>query len=135
MATARATKPAPAPDLTTPGDDAQPKPAASHPTKGRRYRLLGKAEGDFCIYQIAPSDGPLPKGCLIPIPDVPRFATAVEAKAWADNESGDLLAGKQVMVFMAVGIANIEVAHLPVVKATWKPKIQISGPETEEAGL
>ena len=119
-------------DLTTPGDDADAKPQASHPTKGRRFRLLGKGEGDYCIYQLAPDGSQFPKGCLIPIPEVPRFENTAEARRWSEMESGDKLAGKQVMIFHVMDIGNFTVENKPVVTVNWKPKIQVSGPETEE---
>jgi len=118
--------------LTTPGDDAAPNPTASHPTKGRRYRVLGAGEGDYCIYQIAPADSQFPKGCLIPIPEVPRFETTAEAMKWVRTDSGDKLAGKQIMIFQAMEICTISVVNKPVIAIEKKPKIQVSGPETEE---
>ncbi len=120
--------------ITTPGDDAAPKAPASHPTKGRRFRVLGKGEGDHCIYQIAPAGGQLPQGCLIPIPEVPRFTTCAEAMRWIRNDSGDLLAGKQVMEFCVNEIMTIRVENRPLVSIEMKPKVQISGPETAEGG-
>jgi hypothetical protein len=116
----------------TPGDDAQEQPKASHPTKGRRYRVLGAGEGDYCIYQITPDGSTLPKGSLIPIPEVPRFETTAEAMKWVRTDSGDKLAGKQIMVFQAMEICTISVINKPVVAIAKKPKIQVSGPETEE---
>ena len=121
----------PAADLTTPGDDSKPQEKQSHPTKGRRYRVLGKGEGDYCIYQIAPADSDFPQGCLIPVPDVPRFESTAEALKWIRSDSGDKLAGKQVMVFQAMEICTINVAQKPVVSIDKKPKILVSGPETE----
>ena len=118
--------------LNTPGDDAEAQPKASHPTKGRRYRVLGKGEGDYCIYQIAPDGSDLPKGALVPIPDVPRFESTAEAMRWLRMDSGDKLAGKQVMVFQAMEICTINVVSKPSVSIEKKPKIQVSGPETEE---
>ncbi len=117
--------------LQTPGDDAAAKQTASHPTKGRRFRVMGAGEGDYCIYSIAPPGGQLPDGCLIPIPEVPRFESTAEARKWAKHGSGDLLAGKQVIIFQVMDIGNCEVQNQPVVTMTWKPKIQVSGPETE----
>lgn len=113
----------------TPGDDATPQAPASHPTKGRRFRVLGSGEGDYCIYQIAPEDSQFPKGCLIPLPDVPRFESAAEAMRWVRNDSGDVLSGKQVMVFCAHEILTVSVVNRPQVSIDKKPKIQISGPE------
>ena len=120
-------------DLTTPGGDAEPQEKASHPTKGRRFRLLGKGEGDYCIYQIAPDGSQLPKGSLLPIPNVPRFEATAEAMRWIRSDSGDLLAGKQLMVLQAMEILSVNVVNKPVVSISKKQKIQVSGPgETEE---
>lgn len=127
-----ATQKPPAPQ--TPGDDAVPQQPRSHPTKGRRFRVLGKGEGDYCIYQIAPQDSQFPAGCLIPLPEVPRFTSCAEAMRWVRNDSGDLLSGKQVMVFCAHEILTVTVEPRPQVKIDKKPKVQISGPETAEGG-
>lgn len=135
MATSRATKPAltpkaPPPDLTTPGDDAEtPK---SQPARARRYRLLGKGEGDHCIYEITPDGSNLPVGTLVPIPNVPRFESAAEAEKWIRNESGDLLMGKQVMILRALEILAVVVEQRPAVSITKKPKLQVGGPTEGE---
>lgn len=120
--------------LETPGDDAQAKEKKSHPTKGRRFRVMGKGEGDYCIYAIATPGGQLPEGCLIPIPEVPRFESTADARRWAKHGSGDLLAGKQIIIIQVMDIGNCAVEQRPVVTMNWKPKIQISGPETEAGG-
>ena len=118
--------------LETPGDDAQPKEKKSHPTKGRRFRVMGAGEGDYCIYQITPEGSQLPNGCLIPIPEVPRFESTAEARRWAKHGSGDMLSGKQIIILQVMDIGNCAVEQRPVVTMNWKPKIQISGPETEK---
>lgn len=115
---------------TTPGDDSTPQQASAiHPTKGRRFRVMGAGEGDYCIYQIAPQDSQFPQGCLIPLPDIPRFENQAGAMKWIRNDSGDTLAGKQVMVFCAQEILTITVENRPRVSINAKPKVQISGPE------
>ncbi len=117
-------------EQATPGDDATPKQStAIHPTKGRRFRVMGTGEGDYCIYQIAPQDSQLPPGALLPLPEVPRFENHAAAMKWVRNDSGDLLAGKQVMVFCAHEILTITVENRPKVTINAKPKVQISGPE------
>ncbi len=116
----------------TPGDDAAPQEPRKHPTKGRRFRVLGSGEGDYCIYQIAPPESQLPQGCLVPIPEIPRFATAAEAMRWIRADSADLLAGKQVMVFCAYEIMTINVVNKPQVSIERKPKVLIGGPEQVE---
>lgn len=120
---------------TTPGDDAIAKAKVSHPQKGKRFRVLGKGEGDFCVYQIAPADSQLPQGCLIPLPDVPRSTSLAEAMKWIKNESHDLLAGKQIMVFCAHEIMTVSVVNQPRITIDKKPKVQVAGPvaETENA--
>ncbi len=115
--------------LITPGDDATPQAPRKHPTKGNRYRVMGNGEGDYCIYQIAPQDSNLPAGCLIPIPNVPRFESTTEAKRWIKADSGDLLALMQVMIVQVMDIGGINVENRPQVSINWKPKIRVSGPE------
>lgn len=116
-------------NLGTPGDDATPQSARKHPTKGNRYRVMGNGEGDYCIYQIAPQDSNLPAGCLIPIPNVPRFESTAECKRWIKADSGDLLARMQVMLVQVMDIGGVNVENRPQVTINWKPKIRISGPE------
>jgi hypothetical protein len=96
---------------------------------------MGNGEGDYCIYQIAPQTSNLPSGCLVPIPNVPRFESTAEAKRWIKADSGDLLAKMQVMIVEVkdIGgkdIGGIVVQNRPAVAINWKPKIKVSGPET-----
>ncbi len=119
--------------------DAPPKPkklkttkGKSVPSRGIRRRVLGQGEGDHCVYAMAPADSDLPDGSLIPIPNVPRFPSAVEAIRWIRNDSGDLLAGMQVMVFMAKEVIDINVVQQPVVHIVMKPKVVVNDP-TEES--
>lgn len=124
-------KPSDVADLTTPGDDAEPKPKT--PGRARRYRLLGQGEGDHCIYEITPEGSQLPGGTLVPIPEVPRFESAAEAEKWIRNESKDLLMGKQIMILRALEILSVQVESRPSVSITKKPKKLVSGPtESEE---
>ena len=104
------------------------KPRESIPQRGIRKRVLGKGEGDYCIYQIATSGSDFPAGSLIPIPDVPRFEATTEAVRWIKNESGDLLTGKQVMVFRAMEIMTIQVASRPTIEIISKPKVVVNDP-------
>jgi hypothetical protein len=98
-----------------------------------RKRVLGKGEGDYCIYQIAPPGGEIPQGSLVPIPEVPRFESTADAVRWIKNDSGDTLAGKQVMVFRAMEILSIQVEAKPTVTVTAKPKTVVNDPTKEEA--
>lgn len=119
-------------DLATPGDDAVPKPKRKHPSKGRSYRILGEGEGDYCIFEMADKDSQMPGGTLIPIPEVPRFEDTASAMRWVKTDSGDLLMGKQVMIFKAMEIMRINVLQKPQVNIEKKPRILIKTPEVED---
>jgi len=110
---------------TTPGDTHVAPPKKKVPARGTRKRVLGNGEGDYCIYECAASDSDMPKGSLIPIPNVPRFENSLKAMTWIRNESGDTLTGKQVMVFAAKEILDIRVASKPVISITTKPKTEV----------
>jgi hypothetical protein len=114
-----------------PADPTTP-PKASHPTKGRRFRVLDGDGGDVCIVRIiGKNDKNFPAGTMLPIPEVPRFETSTEAVKWIKNDSGDLLKGMQVMVFQAKELMSIKVENTPKVTITSKPKRQVSGPPVE----
>lgn len=118
----------------TPTDDSVPAAAEKQkmPQRGIRRRVLGEGEGDYCIHEIAGQGMPYPRGCLIPIPDVPRFQDTASAMKWIRNESGDLLAGKQVMVFRACEILTLEVQQKPTVVISAKPKVTVTNPAAAE---
>ncbi|MEE8372654.1 MAG: hypothetical protein V3R87_02815 [Dehalococcoidia bacterium] len=122
-------------NFATPGDDTQPKPKRSHPSKGRTYRVLGEGEGDYCIYEITPQGSQLPLGCLVPIPETPRFESTSQAEKWIRGESMDLLMGKQVMIFKAMEIMTIEVLNRPQISITKKPRILVKTPEAEDGAV
>lgn len=112
----------------------EPKGKVSHPKRGLRKRVLGKGEGDYCIYEIAGDGSEWPNGSLIPIPTVPRFEDTVKAMTWLRKESGDLCAGKQVMIFRAMEILSLQVEQKPTITISAKPKVTINAPpETAEA--
>lgn len=123
------TQPSPT-DLTTPGDDANPLPRVS-PQRGKRYRVLGKGEGDVLIMEIAPPSTQLPKGTLTPIPGVPQFESKGEARRWVQADSKDLLANKQIMILQVHDIGSVQVEATPKVALNWKQKIQVAGPQGE----
>lgn len=102
------------------------------PQRGIRRRVLGEGEGDYCIYEIAVPGGDLPQGTLIPIPAIPRFEDTNEAIRWIKNESGDLLAGKQVMIFRACEIMSLQIQHKPTVVIQSKPKVTVTAPAAVE---
>jgi len=106
----------------TPTDDAAEPGRKKMPKRGIRKRVLGDGEGDYCIYEIAPQGSQLPKGALLPIPEVPRFEETAHAIRWIKNQSGDRLTGKQVMVFKACEILSLQVTTQAVVKIASKPK-------------
>ena len=117
-------------DLTTPGDSPEAQPVRV-PTRGRRYRVLGKGEGDYCVYQVIPPGGELPEGCMVPIPEVPRFKTSYEAMRWVKGWSGDRLIGKELMVFRALRVFKVQPAAKPQIEIIEKPPILINDGETE----
>lgn len=117
------------PGLPTPDEPQAPKKT---PNRGIRKRVLGEGDGDYCIYELIGQGSELPVGALIPIPAVPRFKDTTKAVTWIRNESGDLLAGKQVMVFQAKEIMNIALQQKPTIVIQAKPKITVSKPEKAE---
>ena len=102
------------------------------PQRGIRRRVMGEGEGDYYIYEIAPPESKLPKGSMIPIPKVPRFLDTAAAIKWIKNESGDLLIGKQVMVFRACEIMSLRAETRPTVVIECKPKITVTDPKAAE---
>lgn len=98
--------------------------------KGPRKRVLGEGEGDYLIYEIMGDGAQLPKGTLVPIPKVPQFEDTAKALKWIRNDSGDTLAGKQVMILRACEILSLRIAQRPTVVIEAKPKVAVSsGPE------
>lgn len=114
----------------TPTDSPVPSegPTRKLPQRGIRRRVLGEGEGDYCIYEIAPQESKLPKGALLPIPGVPRFEDTNAAMKWLRQESGDTLAGKQVMIFRATEILSLAVQQKAQVVISAKPKITVNDP-------
>lgn len=118
--------------LETPTDQvpvpSEGKPPRKVAKRGTRKRVLGSGEGDYCIYEIVGPGGELPTGALLPIPNIPRFPHTVQAVRWIQKESGDLLAGKQVMIFRAMEILNLRLETKPRVVIEGKPKIVVTDP-------
>lgn len=108
----------------TPTDEIEPR--RSVPARGRRMRVLGQGEGDFCIFAISDGGDGLPLGSLIPIPGIPRFQSTTEAKRWIVSDSGDLLANRQVMVFKACDI--ITVTTRPTMKIELVARMKVPRP-------
>lgn len=102
------------------------------PQRGVRRRVLGEGEGDYCIYEIAGPESQFPRGALIPVPSVPRFADTGKALQWIRTESGDLLAGKQVMIFRACEVLSLRVQQKPTVVIEAKPKVAVTKPGAVE---
>ncbi len=105
-----------------------PSERQKHPARGLRKRVLGEGEGDFCVYEVATETSDLPTGALTQIPGIPRFPSQAKAMSWVRRESGDLLAGKQVMVFRAVEVLMVSVRTKTEIDIQVKPKININEP-------
>ena len=124
--------------LETPTDLPQTTSASTSPKRrysqrGPRKRILGKGEGDYCIYQIIGEGQEMPRGSLVPIPEIPRFENAQLAMQWIKRQSKDLLAGKQVMIFKAHQILNIMLRAEPTVVIESKQRIAVGDPAHEDA--
>jgi hypothetical protein len=118
-------------NLETPVDT--PLPPKKHPKRGIRKRVLGEGDGDYCVYEIASPNSNLPRGALIPIPNIPRFVDTVTALRWIRKDSGDILAGKQVMIFQAKEILNLQAVDRVSIVIQAKPKVVINRtPETSD---
>ena len=115
-------------------DLAEPVAPKKVPNRGIRKRVLGEGEGDYCIYEIAQQGTDMPAGSLIPIPTIPRFIDTARALKWVRNESGDVLAGKQVMILRACEIISLQITNKPTVVISSKPKITVKQPETSSNG-
>ena len=105
------------------------------PQRGIRRRVLGKGEGDYCVYEIANKASNVPAGSLIPIPGVPNFEDTNKALRWIKNESGDILAGKQVMIFRACEILALVIQTKPTVVIQSKPKVAVTMPDGAEDAM
>jgi hypothetical protein len=118
------------PNLETPMGEEKPKRKV--PNRGVRKRVLGEGEGDYCIAEIIGQNAKLPAGSLVPIPKVPRFTDTMSAIKWIRQESGDLLTGKQVMIYRACEILSLTVQTKPQVVISTKPKVTVSSPTAKE---
>jgi hypothetical protein len=120
--------------VTTPSDSptAVPPEKKKHPNRGTRKRVLGEGEGDYCIGELVGEGTSIPRGSIVPIPTVPRFIDTATAMKWIRNESGDLLAGKQVMVYRACEILSLQIQSKPQVVIQTKPKVTVTKPEVSD---
>lgn len=117
------TNPLSAPDDTP----TTPKEKPKAKKKQRRFRLFDDGSaGDYRLYLIASGDQHIPKGALLPIPDLGGFDSTASAKKFV-RESGDKFANKQLMILKGIDILRCDVEVKPVVKVSFKPKSQISG--------
>lgn len=102
------------------------------PARGQRKRVLEAENGDYCVYEIIGPGQKLPQGVLCPIPTVPTFKDTSNALKWIRNDSGDKLAGRQVMIFRACEILSLTVVQKPTVIIAAKPKRTIHAAPKEE---
>lgn len=117
--------------IETPTDSPE-APATARPTSANRYQLFEDGQGDYRIYEVARAELKLPPSTLIPIQEVPGFVDGGLAKKWLKN-SGDLLKGKQVMIFKGIDVARIEAETVTKVTVRFKAKKAITGPAVAEA--
>jgi hypothetical protein len=118
---------------STPTDgEAPPAGKRKVPKRGIKKRVLGEGEGDYCIFELIGDHEVIPRGSLVPIPTIPRFIDTANAMKWIRTESGDLLAGKQVMIFRACEILSLVVQSKPQVVINTKPKVTVTKPETSD---
>jgi hypothetical protein len=118
--------------LETPTDEVTPSEGKA-PTRANRYRLFDDEQGDYRIYQILPKSDQHPQGTLAPIPQVGGFVSTYQARKFINN-SGDLLKGKQVMIFKGLELCKIDVETVLKVQVKFKPKKAVTGPAATEAG-
>lgn len=126
----------PTPSDTPKGVPPPEAPRPSVPGRGRRKRVLGEGEGDYCIYEIVGVHQHIPRGSLLQIPGIPRFVNSKDAVDWVKTESGSTLHGKQVMVLKACEIMSITVEDRPTVIVRSKMKVTVepgSKPEKSKA--
>lgn len=114
----------------TPTD--RPIPYTKVPQRGTRKRLL-EGGGDYCIYALTDHHENLPQGSLVPVEGVPRFDSVKRAKAWLQNQSGDLLANRQVIIFRAIELINVAVAITKRVTLIEKQKTIVNRNGGQEA--
>lgn len=124
------TKPAPkAKEPKTP-DPKEPSPKKDKaPKRGRRFRMF--EDGDYIVMQLAPAEGDLPAGSLVPIPDVPNFENCAKALSWL-RENGHVVQGIQVMVLKAHRILNVQTTKKVQVELIERPRAVLSEPAEVE---
>ena len=105
-----------------------------NPNRAKRKRVLGDGEGDYCVMEVAGASSDVPRGSLVPIPEVPRFEDTVQAMNWIKKESGDLLAGKQVAVVRFMELLTLAVEMRPIITIKAKPKMEAPTANTNNEG-
>jgi len=119
--------------IETPTDEVEaPSKKTRKPTAANRYRLFDDGGGDYRLYEVAGVDSGLPKGALLPIPEVPAFVNTEQAKKFVNN-SGDLLNGKQVLIFKGIEMCSITVQTTTQVRPKWKRRKPVTGPAAKAA--
>lgn len=110
-------------DLVAPNAEPEKKPKI-------RKRVLGDGDGDYMIYEVIGEGMAAPRGSLVPIPGVPQFPDSIRAMKWLRQNSGDKLAGKQVMIFRACEIMTLRIDVSPRITFEAKPKVAPKKVET-----
>lgn len=117
--------------IETPTDEVEaPK---RKPNAANRYICFNDGEGDYRIYEIAPTNLKLPPGTLLQIPEVPGFLDSRAQTRWLKN-SGDRLQGKQFMTVKCLQLGRVKVETVTKVEVQFKPRVAVTGPAATEAG-
>ena len=116
--------------VETPTDEVTAPERPSKPTAANRYRLFDDDGGDYRIYEIAKKAAGLPAGALLPIAEVPGFASTAKARVWINN-SGNKLEGKQLLILKGLEICSVQVETTTAVKVKFKPKTAVGGPAAD----
>ncbi len=118
--------------IETPTDEVE-APKGVKPNAANRYICFNDGEGDYRIYEIAPTSMKLPPGTLLQIPEVPGFDDSRVMTRWLKN-SGDKLKGKQFMTLKGLQMGRVKVETVVKTEVEFKPRIAVTGPAATEAG-
>lgn len=118
--------------IETPTDSAEVLPTAK-PNAANRYRCFNDGQGDYRVYEVAPSELKLPAGTLLQIPEIPGFEDSRAMTRWLKN-SGDKLKGKQFLTLKGLQMGRVTVETVIKTEVEFKPRVAVTGPASTEAG-